>query len=461
MKHFHLGIALALFACGMLPAIADPTPPIMPRVQETPLPPAVELPAPATLPADLPNRPLTAEEAAQIALHTQPSVTIAQLGVIAAQGRRQQAKSGLLPTVGASAGYTSVFDGTSAPAGLGSEGYNVSASIKQLLFDFSHTRYVVQQSVALERAATANLTKVQSDLVLQVKQAFYQYVQNQHLVTVNEANVRSTQEHLNVAQARVKAGVGLPVDVVRAETSVADAIFSLNLARNTASISRVNLALFMGIDPRTPLQTAETDEPEIAADNPEALVKTALQQRPEVLQAQATIQASQQGVGAARTSNAPALVGIAGVGQHGTNFPPDQPASGIGVAVQWNPFDSGLSAGRVQEAKANLLAAQQQLIAANLAIVSDVSQSYINLKTAEQRVVTADAEVANAQEALRLAQGRYQAGLGVFLDVLDAQTALLTAQTNRINTQASVNQARASLAHAINSRFATPQPAVK
>ena len=50
---------------------------------------------------------------------------------------------------------------------------------------------------------------------------------------------------------------------------------------------------------------------------------------------------------------------------------------------------------------------------------------------------------------MRLAQGRYAAGLGTFLDVLDAQAALITAETNRVNAESTVNQANAALAHAI------------
>ncbi|MHB9023299.1 MAG: TolC family protein [Armatimonadota bacterium] len=445
-----LAFALSLF--GSLPQVqAQVTPPIMPKVTETPLPPAVELPAPPSVPAEVPNRPLTAEEAARIALHFQPSVSIARAGITAAQGRQQQARSDLLPSVSAGAGYTDDLVGT--PSGIG---YQFSAGVRQLLFDFNHTRSLVRQAAEQERAANANLSKVQSDLVLQVKQAFYQYAQNQRLAAVNEATLRNRQDHLALAKARVQAGVGLPIDVVRAETAVAEAIFALNFARNTASVSRVSLALLMGIDPRTPVQTAETDEPPMSADDVEGLVKQALQQRPEVMQAQANIQAARHGVNAAKTGNAPALVGSVDWGQRGVSFPPGDDAVTAEVAVQWDPFDGGFTAGRVKEAKANLVTAQQQLTAANLTVISDVSQAYLNLKTAEQRVITADAQVANAEEALRLAQGRYQAGLGVFLDVLDAQTALSNAQSNRVNARSAVNQARAALARAISSGLPAP-----
>jgi outer membrane protein len=443
------------------------TPPIMPKIQETPLPPPVVLPAPGALPADVPNRPLTADEAARIALRHQPNVTAARAGVAAAQGVTQQARSGLLPTLGVGTGYTysKAISGTGATGTIGGTGgggtaggtggsfvtipgYQAAVNLRQLLFDFNRTREQVRQSEEQERAADENLTRVQSDLVQQVKQAFYTYVQNTRLVTVNEANVRNQQDHLALAEARVKAGLGLPSDVVRAQTAVSDAILNLNLARNNAAVSRVNLAQLMGIDPRTPIQAAESGEPAMPSDDVSAMVNTALRQRPDIREAEANLRAAQHGVSAAQTANAPSLAANLGLSARGNSLPLNSSWS-IGASIQWSPFDSGLTAGRVKEARASVEAAQAALVSTRLAVTSDVSQAYLNLRTAEQRVTTADAEVANAQESVRLAEGRYRAGVGTFIDVTDAQSALLTAQTNRVNAQSAVDQARAALVRAL------------
>jgi len=448
MSRYLLIVVIIISAIAMLPGWSDPTPPILPKIQETPLPPAIELTAPAITPEDVPNRPLTADEAARIALHHQPSIAIATQGVVAAQGNTQAVRSGLFPNLNANSGYSNNVGAANAAAGAPGIGYQTSVVMRQLLFDFNHTRDVVKQAEAQERSANANLTRAQSDLVYQVKQAFYQYAQNQQLVAVNEANLRNQQTHLEQAQARVKAGLGLPSDVVRAQTAVSDAIFALNVARNTASISRVNLAFLMGIDPRTPIKAAESNEPPANTDDLNGLIKQALAQRPEIAQSQANIQANRAAVDAARSSNAPALVGAVGYYNRGTDIPAPNSAAAYTLGISWDLFDSGLTAGHVKQAKANLASSQAALDATSLSVVSDVSQAYVNLRTAEQRVTTADAEVANAQESVRLTQGRYQAGLGTFLDVLDAQTALLTAQTNRVNAETAVDQARAALAHA-------------
>jgi outer membrane protein len=453
------------------------TPPVAPRIQETPLPPPIELPPPPiAAPLDVPNRPLSADEAALIALHHQPTITEASAGIEAARGRTQQMRSGLRPTLGVTAGYshvetiateTSATSGGTSSTGGGTittggggvtvAGYQAAGTLRQLLFDFNHTRDLVRQGVALERAAAANLTRVQSDLVLQVKQAFYTTVQDQRLVGVNESNVRNQQAHLALARARLGSGLGLPSDVVRAETAVADAILNLNVARNNASVSRVNLALLLGVDPRTPLQPSETGEPAVSTNDVNALVQTALTQRPDIRQFAENLRSTEYGVSAAKTTNAPAVVGSIGASTRGANFPPGNDFLTIGVNVVWTPFDGGLTAGRVREARANRLSAQAQLTGTQLTVTSDVSQAYLNLRTAEQRVTTADAEVANAEESVRLAEGRYRAGIGTFIDVTDAQAALLTAQTNRVNAQSAVDQARAAVAHAIGA----PLPAVR
>jgi outer membrane protein len=440
-----LGILLASLA----PVFAQETPPIQPNITLAPLPPAVTLPAPPNRPADVPNRPLTAAEAAMIALRYQSTIAEAQANVTIAQGVTQATRSALYPSLSISAGYNNesgntIFGGTSGP------GYQVTPSLHQLVFDFNHTRELVRQAAAEQRATVADLTAARSNLIFQVKQDFYAYAQAERLVAVNEANVRNAQSQLALAQARLNVGVGLPSDVVTAETAVQEAIFALNTAQNNASLAEVNLALLMGIDPRTPIVAADTGEPPMGANDVQGLVNEAMQRRPEIIAAREIVSAAQHGVSAAKTGNAPSLALTAEYVEQGAS-----PALGnntliVGVGLQFTPFDSGLTAGRVKQAKGTLTSTQAQLNATILSVVSDVSQAYLNIKNAKQGVVTAQAEKANAEEEVRLAEGRYRAGLGVFLDIITAQTALVTANTNLVNAQTAVDQARAALAHAVN-----------
>ncbi|MEN6426122.1 MAG: TolC family protein, partial [Phycisphaerales bacterium] len=176
--------------------------------------------------------------------------------------------------------------------GAGSQGYQVSATLNKLLYDYNHTRSLVQQAAAEERSANADLTRTQADLVFQVKQAFYTYLQDVRLVAVSESNVHNQEGHLRAAQARLNTGIGLPYDVVRAQTAYTAAIFDLNLARNSASVSRVQLAEMIGVDPRTPIIAAEASEPAVIPTDVESLTQEALRLRPEMAQVQAGIEAA-------------------------------------------------------------------------------------------------------------------------------------------------------------------------
>src|ERR1041385_8005652 len=206
--------ALLLFA--PMAVKAQQTPPIQPKVQDVAVPPVVTIPG-VKPPEDVPNRPLSADEAARIALRHQPTVTEARAGITAAQGRTQQARSGLLPNLNVNASYTHVqtlsnenkgggssTGGTNTGTGgtngsgtsttsTGTKGFLGTVNLRQLLFDYNHTRDLVRQSSALERAASQNLSRVQSDLVFQVKQAYYAYAQSSDLVTINEENLRNRQ----------------------------------------------------------------------------------------------------------------------------------------------------------------------------------------------------------------------------------------------------------------------------
>lgn len=455
------------------PTAGEKPKPYQPQLQDLPVPPPVELPSPDFVPPDVPKRALTLDEAVRIALVHQANITVAQAGVQAAQGKVQQARAGTLPNLGIGATATdlvasapksgggSLAISTSATAGTGSGsvtgsssttgGYTLNATVRQLLFDFNHTRDLVRLALAQERAAFANLSKVQQDLVLGVKQGYFQTVQNIRLVGVQETNVKNQRAHLTLARARYKAGIGLPSDVVVAQTALADSIFNLNQAQNSAAVSRVNLAVQIGVDPRTPIDvTMEARERSIDTSEPNLLFHAALKQRAEILAATAALQATQYALSAARTSNAPNL-GVNGTyfqrGQQPTQVTSD--SFTVGLQINWSIFDGGLTAGQVKEAGANELSARAQLVLARQIVSSDVAQAYLNMKLAEQRLVTVAVEVQNAEESVRLVTGRYKAGLGTIIELLDSEQSLVTARANQVNAQSAVDQARAQLAHAI------------
>jgi len=436
------------------------TPPIQPKLTPVPLPPAVVLPGPPNVEPDA-ARPLSAEEATKIALRLHPSLDIARAQILAAQGRAQAAHSGLVPNISIGSSYDRVIDlktgqtaggaggNNGSSSGGSSGGFNTSLTVNQLLFDFNHTRDLVRQSESLARAAQQGLTTAQNDLVLNVKNAFYTYVQNQRLVRTQEANLANTQAQLALAQARLDAGLGAPADVVQAQTAVGSASQLLAQARETALGARLTLAATMGIDPRTPISPSASEESIPNGDDLGAFVDGALKNRPEIRQIEETMRAAGYELSAARTTNAPSIGLSVSAGSRGNNDPLNNPQGTIGVSVNWRIGDGGQAAGLVKEAQADIMIAKANMTLVSQTVVQDVSQAYVTLRTAEQRKGIADSQVANASESLRLAEGRFRAGSATFLEVTSAQTALVAAQVAQINADTAIQQARAALKRAM------------
>jgi len=453
---------LGIVGCGWAQ-----TPPIQPQTPPITVPGRVTVPPPAQ--SEVENRPLTADEAARIALQRQPLVEAARASIEAAIGRTQAVRAGLGPSVTLGAGYTrtEVLSGSGAAGGgvpdpNGGTGGNVggaggaggttnvrtSVAVNQLLFDFNRTRDQVRQQAALESAARENLTRVQADLVLQVKQRFYDLAQARRLTLVSEGNLTNRQAQLAVAQARLNEGLGAPADVVRARTSLADAVIALTQARAGEETSRLLLAEALGVDPRTPIEPALDEEPVEPVEELQSMVDTALRLRPEIRQAQASIRAAELGVAVARRGNNPSVNLSLGLNGRGESNPFDSQNASLGINLSWPIFDSGLTAGRTRTARADEQTARADLRRTELTVVGEVSRSYVDLLTAEQRLVSSIEQLANARELVRLAEGRYRGGIGTFLEITDAQNSLFAAERNVEGARGDVARARAALRRA-------------
>ncbi len=444
MKHI---VLLALF--GVAGIASGQTPPVQPQTPDIKIPPRVLMPG-ETIEAG--KQPLSVAEAVSIALKNQPQIGIAQGNLESAQGRTQQARSNLLPQFGVSTTYSQsspIFGGSSSASG--SNRFSSALSVDQLLFDFGRTRDSVRSQTALERAAQFTVTQTQQSVVSAVKTAYYDFQQNQQFRQIAEDNLTNTKRQLDEAQARLDSGLGAPGDVVQAKTNLASSVLALEAARATESNSRVILAQQLGINPLTPIVTTDTtgEQPLQDESSLELLVQAAMTDRPDIKAATERVNAARFAVGVAGKGDLPRISATAGVGSRGETSPFQSNTGTFGITLSWNFADSGFTAGAVRSAKGDQLAAQNNLLAISQSAVTEISQTWMILQTAKQRIETAQDQVANAQEYVRIAEGRYSGGLGQFLDVVSAQNSLVSAQRNLAQAQQDVSRARAQLLAAV------------
>ncbi len=420
---------------------AGRTPPLPIRTSTPPIPTVVTLPP-------IPGGPLvlSQEEAVRMALGRQPDLRLPEADLRAARGRTIRARAGLLPSMELQS--THLLQDSLSAAGHSRES-QASLDLEQLLFDFGRTPSEVASARALEGAAEAELAVARAQVATRVRLAFHGLVAARELAGVALSNLENQKRNLALTRARWESGLGLPADVVRASSAVATATVNLNAARAREANQGVALARLLGQDPRLRLDPVCDELPAGDQTDLEVLLQEALPRRPEMQAALNEIDAARHGLRAALAFNAPALSARAGVAARGQDYPPESWFTRYGLTLRWPLVDSGQTSGLVEEAQASLDRALARHDVVCQDVASEIVVSRISLGVALDSLTAAQAARSDALESVRIAEGRYAAGLGSFLEVLDAQSALLTASNQLAAARLAAWEARAEFDRAI------------
>jgi outer membrane protein TolC len=312
--------------------------------------------------------------------------------------------------------------------------------MNQLIYDFGRSGYSLDAAKLATRSSEQDADRVNQEVVLNVKQSYYALLAAKKLVEVALKTIDQTESHLKQAQAFFRAGSKPRFDVTRAEVDVNNARVGLINAKNSVRIRTIALNNAMGVDPGLPTEI-EFALPSVAGAGAPSLEQAqdeALKNRPEMLKGDTDREAAQARV---RTEESNYYPTISAAGAYnwanGTQemgpFKGDiQNSWNAGVTLTVPLFQGGLTKGRVSEARANLLALEAQRDAIRQTILLEVNQAYADLEGAIARVAAMETSLKNAQESLELAQGRYEAGVGPYIEVTDAQLAAVNVETDRI-----------------------------
>src|SRR5581483_26133 len=298
-----------------------------------------------------------------------------------------------------------------------------------------------------------------ADSLLQVRLAYYDILQAAEQVVVEEASVILLTQQFEDQQRRYNAGTVPRFNVLQAEVALSNERPRLIQARNALRISKNNLVNLLGynvppqISEDLPLQlTDKLDADPYQIDLPIAIAK-ALENRTELASLRKAEALRKEGVITARAGYKPTLQIFGGYGVENSQFTndPSQYVSGAmaGAQVSWNIFDGFLTQGRIKQAKALYQGSQVDVDNEARSIELEVRTDYSNFIEAQETLESQKKVQEEADEALRLATARNQAGTGTQLDVLQAQTSLTQARSTQVAALHDYDVARARLERAI------------
>lgn len=291
----------------------------------------------------------------------------------------------------------------------------------------------------------AKLSKVDAqEEILRVEQAtkysavegYYALLAYQELRTVYQEAVTNLQGHLDNVQAQYNVGTKARVDVLSSAVSLANAKTTAVTAENNVAISESNLNNILGLPLQTQLNLADHQLPFNTYNiSLQEATDYAMRYRPEVLQAALAVQQAERNISIADAGNKPTVSVSGGNGWSDDNFPgvdSDRRSWNIGAGVTYTFYDGGATKAKVNQAKQDLLVARETEQATRESVQLAVKQAYLNIRSAAQKVEETQTIVDQARENYRIQNIRYQAGVGINLDVLDAQLSLNEAQVNHI-----------------------------
>ena len=441
----------------MLTGVADAQTPTPAPPTQTP---AQETPAPAPASARVAGRVLTLDECIAIALEAQPRIQATLADYAAARYRVNQAFSPLLPQV---SGVVSAVRSNIPTVATNAAGSNVTITqtrqfgdsflaqvqLSQLLFDFGKSLAATDAARKLAEVAVEDVELQRQLISLTVKEAYTNTLFSQRLIRVQEQAVERAELNLRSAKGFFDVGTRPKSDVARAEVDVANARVDLIRARNALRQAIVALNIAMAIDVDVPTQIVDNliyqpvtiDRPKLRADS--------LRQRPEYRQSKLRASAAEA---LERQTFRNFFPDITGTGAYGGAQTPLNEAWSVGLALNWSLFDGGNRIARYNEAKANVEGAKARVRSTELDIIQNVEQAEIAVEEAQERILAAQTLVASAQENFRLAQGRFDAGVGTILELTDAQLALTQAQNTESQALADYRIALARLDRAVGLR---------
>ncbi len=399
------------------------------------------------------NRSITLPEAIDTAFRNNRQVQAARLTI----ARSQTGIAGAQAAQAVQVGLTSTLQNQGSPLVIGNQPQfgnssttDVQGRVQAIYNVLSAGRNQSSVRAAEEQVRFDRLDLIRVEQLVrgQVITAYYDLQGADSAVIINQAAVTDATRSLSDAQLQERAGVGTRFDILRAQVQLATANQDLANAQGQQQTARKRIAQILVVDQNTEFRAADTvRESGNWNYSLEDSVVLAFKNRPEAKQQLSLRQISeqQQIIASAADSAQVNLVASYGLGKSLTTSTSAQDNYSIGAQLRWNFLDGGAAGASSNREKVNQQIYENQFTTTRNQIRFEVEQAYFSLGSSQRNIATSTQALRQAEESLKLARLRFQAGVGTQTDVIQAQTELARARGNRVTAILNYNRALSSL----------------
>ncbi len=438
---------------------------------------------------------LSLNDCIDIAVNNSHDIKIYEEYIKMYSSRVGQSKASYFPTLGVSVGYDY---GNVDSKHRSAQTKNTSArvSLNQLIYSFGKVFSQVKMQKFYKIAAEYDLQNEVLNVTNNVKSAYYEVLAAKANVDIQKANVQVNERQYNRTKAFFDEGLVSKIDLVNQEVYLSDAKISLINAENTyqTSIVKLNNAMHIHNIPDYQIENTETFnfknnyaevnllniannttnadgtikdavlttqvEKNDILDNykfskypysMQECIERAYKSHPDLLSMQATENAVREALKYTKKSYFPDLTGSVGYNWNNNNYYSSNGIS-LGAYLSTSNLNIMETKLKVDESKAQLEIAKQNVEAIKCRVNYDVQEAYINMVQLEKNIPLMQTKVKQTLENYELADARYEVGLGNFIELQDAKENYNNAQMDYVQTIYKYNIALTNLQTAMGEK---------
>jgi len=401
-----------------------------------------------TMQAHATTRPLSLDEAIEIALRQNKNVAVAKLGVQKADAQVNEAIGNALPSVNIGAGYSyniqlPVFflpnqDGTVSPVRFGlTNAYNVNAQLQQILFN-SAVFTGIGASRIYSDAAKAQLDATVAEVVTETKKLYYQALAARAFVRVATATYDNAVETQKTISALFNEGLVAEYDKIRSDVAVSNILPAVVDAEAGQYNALAALQTYLSLYLTDTLMLSRDGFPEpIAPPTEDSSVVRAIRENYELKALALQVSVAKEFVDIYRSDFFPTLAAFGQWQNQGQSETLSNWYSAsstvVGLNFSMNLFNGFRTTAKVEQANVEYLTVQQRYEQIANLVKLQIRTIVNQIRSSKLRIDAQKTTVGQAQRGFDISKIRYTEGTGSLLEINDAEAALARAQVNEIS----------------------------
>lgn len=434
---------------------------------------------------------LTLEQCIDIALKRSPSIKNLRYNYEMSKHNVGIAKADYSPTISTGASYNQGYNSNSRRLGGSTRTLpGIDAKIKELIWNFGKTSANIRMEKFYQIAAEYDYNQEVINTIFNIKCKYYAVLAAKAIVDIDKANVQINERNYQRTKAYFEEGIKSKIDIVNAEVYLSDSKITLVKAENDYknAIVALNNAMYVAFAPQYTIKNTEsfnfrydylpvslikiTDYKDISnlpnavynatlttsVEKTEILknyifkkypysfdesIRLAYENRWDLKSLEATKKAMEQALLYTKREYYPELTGSVGYGFANRNLYSN---NSFDIAVELsstlNPMQTKH---KIDNAKIQVDMVQNDIDELKQNMFFDIQKTYIDMISLEKQIPLNEVKVKQTLENLELADGRYEVGLGDFIEVQDAKVNYNNAQNTYVQTIYDYNVSRATL----------------